>query len=216
MEAPRPIGVAIVEDDSALREGLAMLISGTPGYRLAGIFPSVESALPSLPAGKPDVLLLDIHLPGMPGSEGVRPIRAANPRLQVLMLTVFVEEDKVFESICNGACGYLLKKTPPARLLEAIREAHEGGSPMSPEIARKVITLFRRTHEPLEPSQRLTPHEVRLLKLLSDGHSYQSAGGELDISINTVRNYIRSIYEKLHVHSKSEAVSKALKSRLIS
>ena len=216
MEASRPIGVAIVEDDPALREGLAMLITGTPGYRLAGTFPSVESALTSLAAGNPDVLLLDIHLPGMMGSEGVRPIRARNPRLQVLMLTVFVEEDKVFESICNGACGYLLKKTPPARLLEAIREAHEGGSPMSPEIARKVITLFRKTHEPANPTQRLTPHEVRLLKLLSDGHSYQSAGGELNISINTVRNYIRSIYEKLHVHSKSEAVSKALKSRLIS
>ena len=215
MEASRPIGVAIVEDDTSLREGLGMLISGTPGYRLAGTFSSVESALASLPSGSPDVLLLDIHLPGMTGSEGVAPIRARNPSIQVLMLTVFVEEDKVFESICNGACGYLLKKTPPARLLEAIREAHEGGSPMSPEIARKVITLFRKTHAPVSPSSRLTPHEVRLLKLLSDGHSYQSAGGQLDISINTVRNYIRSIYEKLHVHSKSEAVSKALKSRLI-
>jgi len=216
MEKPKPIGVAIVEDDAALREGLTMLISGTSGYRLAGVYGSVEDALAAPPAGSPDVLLLDIHLPGMMGSEGVRPLRAKFPRLQVMMLTVFAEEDKVFESICNGACGYLLKKTPPARLLEAIREAHEGGSPMSPEIARKVITLFRKTHEPVQPSERLTPHEARLLKLLSEGHSYQSAGGELGITINTVRNYIRSIYEKLHVHSKSEAVSKALKSRLIS
>ena len=215
MENPRSIGVAIVEDDPALREGLAMLITGTPGYRLTGSYVSVEDALASLGSGNPDVLLLDINLPGMTGSEGVRPLRARNPRLQVLMLTVFAEEDKVFESICNGACGYLLKKTPPARLLESIREAHEGGSPMSPEIARKVITLFRRTHEPADPSERLTPHEARLLKLLSEGHSYQSAGGELGVTINTVRNYIRSIYEKLHVHSKSAAVTKALRAGLI-
>jgi DNA-binding NarL/FixJ family response regulator len=216
MESPRDIGVAVVEDDAALREGLAMLLRGTPGYRLLGTFGSVEEALSGLPALSPDVLLLDIHLPGMMGSDGVRHLRAKLPRMQVLMLTVFAEEDKVFDSICNGACGYLLKKTPPARLLEAIREAHEGGSPMSPEIARKVITLFRKTHEPANASERLTPHEARLLKLLSEGHSYQSAGGELGITVNTVRNYIRSIYEKLHVHSKSEAVSKALKSRLIS
>ena len=216
METLPDIGVAIVEDDAALREGLAMLLAGTPGYRLTGSYASVEEALAALPAKLPDVLLLDIHLPGMMGSEGVRHLRARFPRMQVLMLTVFAEEDKVFESICNGACGYLLKKTPPARLLEAIREAHEGGSPMSPEIARKVVTLFRKTHQPAEPSERLTPHEARLLKLLSEGHSYQSAGAELGITINTVRNYIRSIYEKLHVHSKSEAVSKALKSRLIS
>ena len=216
MEDSRSIGVAIVEDDAALREGVAMLISGTPGYRLTGAYGSVEEALAALAAGVPDVLLLDIHLPGMMGSEGVRHLRARFPRMQVLMLTVFAEEHKVFESICNGACGYMLKKTPPARLLEAIREAHEGGSPMSPEIARKVITLFRKTHEPAAPSERLTPHEVRLLKLLSEGHSYQSAGVELGITINTVRNYIRSIYEKLHVHSKSEAVTKALKGRLIS
>ena len=122
----------------------------------------------------------------------------------------------MFESICNGACGYLLKKTPPARLLEAIREAHEGGSPMSPEIARKVVSLFRKTHEPPNPDDRLTPHEVRLLKMLSEGHSYQSAGGQLDVSLNTVRNHIRSIYSRLHVHSKSEAVTKALRGRLIS
>ena len=216
MERSRPIGVAIVEDDAALREGLAMLIAGTPGYRLTGQYPSVEDALGALPAGAPDVLLLDIHLPGMLGSEGVRHLRQRQPGLQVLMLTVFAEEDKVFESICNGACGYLLKTTTPARLLEAIREAHEGGSPMSPEIARKVVSLFQKTHEPPNPDDRLTPHEVRLLKMLSEGHSYQSAGGQLDVSVNTVRNHIRSIYSKLHVHSKSEAVTRALKGRFIS
>lgn len=216
MERSTPIAVAIVEDDERLREGLAMLIAGTTGYRLTGTYPSVEEALGYLAGDTPNVLLLDIHLPGMLGSDGVRLLCGRYPGMQVLMLTVFAEEEKVFDSICNGASGYLLKKTPPARLLEAIRETHEGGSPMSPEIARKVVTLFQRTHEPADPGARLTPHEVRLLKLLAEGHSYQSAGHALGSSINTVRNYIRSIYEKLHVHSKSEAVTKALRSGLIS
>ena len=137
------------------------------------------------------------------------------PALQILMLTIYAEQDLVFESICNGACGYLLKKTPPSKLLEAIREAYEGGAPMSPEIARKVVMLFQKTGPPLKLDEQLTPQERRLLKLLSEGHSYRSAGELLHISINTVRNYIRSIYEKLHVHSKSEAVSKALRGHLI-
>src|SRR5213594_1717491 len=206
----------IVEDDRAVREGLSLIIDGTPGYACVGAFGSVEEGL-KLPATlNPDVMLLDINLPGMLGSEGVGFFRSKYPALQVLMLTVYAEQDHVFESICNGASGYLLKKTPPARLLEAIREAHEGGSPMSPEIARKVVTLFRKTHEPADPQERLTPAEVRLLRLLSEGHSYQSAGEELHISVNTVRNYIRNIYEKLRVHSKSEAVTKALRTGLIS
>ena len=216
MEEGRPIRVAIVEDDDALREGLGALIAGTPGYRLTGAFESAERALGPLAADSPDVLLLDINLPGMLGSQAARLLRERLPSMQILMLTIYAEQDRVFESICNGACGYLLKKTPPARLLEAIREAHEGGSPMSPEIARKVVSLFRKTHVTAAPEERLTPHEVRLLKLLSEGHSYQSAGAELRITVNTVRNYIRSIYEKLHVHSKSEAVSKALRGGLIS
>ncbi|HZE89684.1 MAG TPA: response regulator transcription factor [Verrucomicrobiae bacterium] len=216
MNRGKRIAVAIVEDDESLRTGLAALITATTSYGLAGTFGSVEQALASLPAYPPDVLLLDIHLPGMLGSQGVRLLREKLPAMQVLMLTVFAEEDKIFESICNGACGYLLKNTPPSRLVEAIREAHEGGSPMSPEIARKVVTLFQSTHAPSREDERLTPHEVRLLKLLSEGHSYQSAGGQLGVTVNTVRNYIRSIYGKLHVHSKSEAVTKALRARLIS
>jgi DNA-binding NarL/FixJ family response regulator len=215
MESPPSIRVSIVEDDPALREGLGRLIGGTPGYRLTGTFESAESALGPLSAHQPDVLLLDINLPGMLGSQAARVFRDRLPRMQILMLTVYAEQDRVFESICNGACGYLLKKTAPARLLEAIREAHEGGSPMSPEIARKVVMLFRKTHEAVRPEEQLTPAEVRLLKLLAEGHTYQSAGGELGITINTVRNYIRAIYEKLHVHSKSEAVTKALRGGLI-
>ena len=215
MPEPPPIRVAIVEDDASLREGLGALIAGTSGYRLTAAFPSAEAALAALTADGPDVLLLDINLPGMPGSQAAARIRERHPAIQILMLTIFAEQDRVFESICNGACGYLLKTTPPGRLLEAIREAHEGGSPMSPEIARKVVELFRRTHQPADPASRLTPHEVRLLRLLAQGHSYRSAGEELRISINTVRNYIRSIYEKLHVHSKSAAVAKALRGGLL-
>jgi DNA-binding NarL/FixJ family response regulator len=213
------IHVTIVEDDRSLREGLGLLISATPGYRCPRTFGSVEEALRGIGVGgeaAPDILLLDIHLPGMLGSDGVKLFREKFPAMQVLMLTVYAEQDKIFESICNGACGYLLKKTPPARLLEAIREAHDGGAPMSPEIARKVVTLFQHTRQPEKIEEQLTPQEVRLLQLLADGHSYQSAAGQLNISINTIRNYIRSIYDKLHVHSKNEAVSKALRSGIIS
>jgi len=209
------IRVVIVEDDRATREGLAMLIDGTPGYRSVGEFRSVEQALISAGDEKPDVLLLDIHLPGVLGSEGIGPLKSRYPSVQVLMLTVNADEDSVFESICNGACGYLLKNTPPARLLEAIGETHRGGAPMSPEIARKVITLFQKTGPPEKLDEQLTPQEMRLLKLLVEGHTYQGAADLLKISIHTARNYIRSIYDKLHVHSKSEAVTKALRSRII-
>lgn len=215
MEANEDIRVAIVEDDRALREALSIVIGTTPGYCCAGAFFSVEDALRGLNQDGPDVLLLDIHLPGMLGSEGVRFFREKYPALQVLMLTIYAEQDKIFESICNGASGYLLKKTPPAKLLEAIREAHEGGSPMSPEIARKVVTLFRKIRPPDKIEDDLSPQETRLLKLLAEGYSYQNAGTQLNISINTVRNYVRRIYDKLHVNSKSQAVSKALRNRLI-
>jgi DNA-binding NarL/FixJ family response regulator len=215
MSAAEQIRTAIVEDDRATREGLRLLIDGTPGYRCIGSYRNVEQALQELNSEPPNVLLLDIHLPGMLGSEGVRVLKVKYPSLQILMLTIYAEQDLVFESICNGACGYLLKKTAPAKLLEAIREAHEGGAPMSPEIARKVVTLFQKTGPPPKIDEQLTPQEIRLLKLLSEGHSYQSAGELMHISINTIRNHVRSIYEKLHVHSKSEAVSKALRSRLI-
>jgi DNA-binding NarL/FixJ family response regulator len=209
------IRVAIVEDDRGTREGLAMLIGGTPGYTCAGAFGSVEEALGALARESADILLLDVNLPGTAGSEGVRLLRERAPALQVVMLTVFSEQDTVFASICNGACGYLLKKTPPARLLEAIREAHGGGAPMSPEIARKVVALFQKTGPPVKVDEHLTPQELRLLRLLAEGHSYQAAADRLGISIDTIRNYIRSVYHKLHVHSRSEAVTKALRARLI-
>jgi DNA-binding NarL/FixJ family response regulator len=215
MEERKTIEVALVEDDRGLREGLSALVDGTEGFHCNRAYGSVEEALRRLTPPVPDVLLLDIHLPGMLGSEGVRVFREKFPTMQVLMLTVYGEEDGIFESICNGASGYLLKKTPPARLLEAIRETHEGGAPMSPEIARQVVTLFQQIGPPEKLERNLTPQETRILKLLVEGHTYQSAADKLNISVNTFREYIRSIYEKLQVHSKSEAVSKAIRSRLI-
>lgn len=210
-----PIHVAIVEDDRVLRDGLAMLINGTPGYACTGTYRSVEDALRSIANPAPDVMLLDIQLPGMTGSEGVRVLQEKFPRLEIIMLTVLAEQEKVFESICNGACGYLLKETPPVKLLDAIREAHAGGAPMSPEIARKVVKLFQQTGPPEKFEEQLTPQELRLLKLLVQGYSYQRSADHLHISLNTVRDHVREIYRKLHVHSKSEAVSKALRNRLV-
>src|SRR5688500_11003828 len=216
MPEAKSIQTVIIEDDPVARECLSVLIDGTPGYACSGTYGSVEDALLGGCTVEPDVLLLDIHLPGMLGSEAAKIFRERHPRMQILMLTIYAEEDKVFESICNGACGYLLKKTPPARLLEAIREAYEDGSPMTPEIARKVVSLFRQTAESEEMVEKLTPHEIRLLKFFAEGYSYQEAAEQFKVSIHTIRNYIRSIYEKLQVHSKSEAVSKALRFRLIS
>jgi DNA-binding NarL/FixJ family response regulator len=213
-----PIRVAVVEDDPGLRESLRLLIGGTRGFAWAGGYRSAEEALQRLgtaSGGLPDVLLMDIHLPGLPGSQAVRNVREAHPAVAVLMLSVYEGEEEIFTSLCNGAAGYLLKKTAPAKLLEAIRDVKEGGSPISPEIARKVISAFRESVPAGRTEHDLTPQEVRLLKLLSDGASYQAAGDKLGISINTVRNYVRSIYEKLHVTSKSAAVSRGLKDRII-
>jgi len=211
----RILRVSIVEDDRTTREGLATLVGGATGCICVGTYGSVEEALQVRPGGLGDVVLLDINLPGIPGSEGARFIREHQPSTEVLMLTAFADDDKVFRSICNGAVGYLLKKTPASKLLVAIREAAWGGAPMSPEIARKVVTLFRTVAPPSAPTERLTTQEIRLLQLLADGHSYQAAALQLDISINTVRSHVRSVYEKLHVHSKSQAVSQALRRGLI-
>ncbi|HEX3130734.1 MAG TPA: response regulator transcription factor [Thermoanaerobaculia bacterium] len=211
------IRIAVVEDNPAAQEALRMLIDGTHGFQCTGAWGSAELALDGLAALElpPDVLLLDINLPGMTGSEAVRLFHEQYPAMSILMLTLHDDEDRIFESLCNGASGYLLKKTPPARLLEAIREAREKGAPLSPEIAHKVVRLFRDIRPPARVEADLTRLETKLLSLLAEGYSYQAAADEMRVSINTVRNYIRSIYDKLHVHSKSEAVSKALKAGLI-
>ncbi len=215
MSSTDPIRVAIVEDDRGTREGLALLIDGTPGFRCIGTYGSAEDGLRGAQEEAADVLLLDVHLPGMLGSEAVRLFQKTAPQMQIMMLSVYSDDDKVFESICNGACGYMLKKTPPERLLESIREAREGGAPMSPEVARRVVTLFRRLAPPVAVDQQLTARELEVLSLLADGYSYENVAARIGITVNTVRNYVRSIYEKLHVHSKSEAVSKALRAGLL-
>jgi len=216
MDLDGRIRVAVVEDDHPTRKGLRALIDGTPGFECVSACRSAEEAIGCLPTRGCDVLLLDIHLPGMAGTEAVAHFRERWPDMVVLMLTVFAEETKIFTSLCQGASGYLLKKTPPARLLESIRDAYAGGSPMSPEIARKVIRMFREFRPSADGlDAHLSPHEVRLLQLFAEGYSYQAAAERLHVSINTIRNYIRSIYDKLHVHSKSEAVSKAFKAGLI-
>lgn len=209
------IKVAIVEDSVEIREGLGFLVGVTEGYRLTGNFGSMEEALARLGDDLPDVLLLDIGLPKMDGIEGARRLRQRFPDLAIVALTVFEDDERIFAMLCAGACGYLLKKTPPARLLESLREAAGGGAPMSPEVAARVIKLFREFRPPAKAEHNLTPHEVRVLKLLVDGHSYKTAAAELKSSVNTVSFHMRSIYRKLEVHSKSEAVAKALRQRLV-
>ena len=212
----RTISVAVVEDDAGLRESLRLLVSEADGFRCAGAWGSAEEGLARLAEDRPDVLFLDIRLPGEPGSRAVRRFVERFPGLVVVMLTLYAEDGDVFEALCNGASGYLLKKTPPAAILEAAAEAFSGGAPMSPEVARRAVQLFRRFPGPPEPADaRLTPQELRFLTLLSRGYSYQAAADELAVSLNTVRNYVRAIYEKLHVHSRSEAVGKALRAGLI-
>ena len=209
------IKVAIIEDRREIREGLAMLISGTEGFRCTGSFRSMEEALAKISFDLPDIVLCDIGLPGMSGIEGMRILKERYPHLLLLTLSVYDDDERIFDALCAGACGYLLKKTPPVRLLESLREAVGGGSPMSPEVARRVIALFRDIRPPERADYELTPHETRILKLLVEGHNYKTAALELGVSVNTVSFHMRRIYEKLQVHSKSEAVAKALRNRLV-
>lgn len=207
--------VAIVEDQPRIRESLRILIGGTEGFRCSGAFESMEGCLARIADDLPDVVLADIGLPGMSGIEGVRELKGRYPDLTLIMMTVYEDDKRIFEALCAGACGYLLKKTPPARLLEGLREAASGGSPMSPEVARRVVSLFREVRPPEDPDCQLTPHEVRVLKLLVEGHNYKTAAGELNLSVNTIRFHMKSIYGKLRVHSKSEAVAKGLRQRIV-
>ena len=210
-----PVRVVIIEDLIEVREGLAVLINGTIGFECTGRFRTMEDALAGIDASRPDVILTDIGLPGMNGIEGTRILSARYPDVPILALSVYGDDENVFDAICAGASGYLLKNTPPARLLEALREVVAGGAPMSPEIARRVITVFRDFRPPERASFRLTPQETELLRLMVDGHHYKTAAREMGISTNTVSFHLKHIYQKLQVHSKSEAVAKALRERLI-
>ncbi|MGA2196766.1 MAG: response regulator transcription factor [Bryobacteraceae bacterium] len=218
-EKPRetggPISVAIIEDDRRIRDGLGTLINGTGGYRCHLVFRSMEDALARAWSEVPDVALVDIGLPGMSGIEGLSRLREKYPGVALLMLTIYEDDERIFEALCAGASGYLLKKTPPDKLLECLGEVLQGGAPMSPEVARRVLRLFREIRPPERVEYDLTPHELRLLRLLVEGHNYQSAAAELGVSFSTINFHMQNIYGKLQVHSKSEAVAKALRQRLV-
>jgi DNA-binding NarL/FixJ family response regulator len=209
------IRVAIVEDRREIREGLATIINGTPGFSCSGSYRSMEDALERIGGNVPDVVLNDIGLPGMNGIDGIRILKERHPDLLILMLTIYDDDERIFDALCAGASGYLLKNTQPARLLEALRETVAGGAPMSPEVARRVIALFREFRPPDATKCDLTPHEVRLLRLFVEGHNYRTAAAELGVTVHTISFHLRSIYEKLQVHSKSEAVAQALRRRLV-
>ena len=209
------IRVAIIEDQREIREGLRELIDDAEDLRCSATFSSVEEVLPRIGSDLPDVVLVDIGLPGKSGIEGIRLLNERYPELVLVVLTVFDDDQRIFEAICAGASGYLLKKTPAPRLIEGIRDAAAGGSPMSPEIAARVIALFRQSRPAPPEDHDLTPHEIRVLKLLVDGHNYKTAAVELSVSVNTVSFHMRRIYDKLHVHTKSEAVAKALRNQIV-
>jgi DNA-binding NarL/FixJ family response regulator len=212
--SPDSISVVLIEDTREVREGLAALINGTRGFSCLASYYSMETALAGLDHHQPDVILTDIGLPGMSGIQGIEILRERLPQVPILALTVYDNDDKVFNALCAGASGYLLKNTPPARLLESLREVVDGGAPMSPEVARRVVRLFREFRPPESASYHLTPQETELLKLLIEGHYKKTAAREMGISTNTVKFHLKNIYNKLQVHSKTEAVAKALRERL--
>lgn len=215
MTDEKQIRVAIVEDLQNIREGLAALIGGTEGFRCIGSYGSMEEGLQGIRNNVPDVLLLDIGLPKMTGIEGIRILKDRYPNLLMIILTVYEDDQRIFDALCAGARGYLVKTTPPAKLLECIRDAVHGGAPISPEIALRVITLFRDFRPPMDSEYELTPHEIRILQLLVEGHNFKSAAARLSVTVHAVSFHMRNIYEKLQVHSKSEAVAKALRYRLV-
>ena len=214
-DAGSMVKVAIIEDHREFRDYLVALIGGAEGFRCTGSYRSMEEALDKISSDLPDAALIDIGLPGMSGVDGVRLLKERYPQLVMLMQTVYDDDERIFDALCAGACGYLLKKTQPARLLESLQEAVSGGAPMSPEVARRVIKLFREIRPPERADYNLTPHEIRILKLLVEGHNYKSAANELKVTASTINFHLQKIYEKLQVHSKSEAVAKALRDRLV-
>lgn len=211
------INVVIVEDNVTIREGLKMLIDGTDGFTCSASFNSCEKMLKEIVELNPNVILMDLGLPGMSGIEGIAEVKKILPEVTILVLTIYDENEKIFQALCAGACGYLVKKTSPAALLEAIREAYEGGAPMTSYIARKVVTFFRKKNAFVKSDSKnvLTPREIEVLSGLVDGNSYQAIADSLFISVDTVRFHFRNIYRKLHVHSQGEAVAKALREGLI-
>ncbi|OZI06735.1 DNA-binding response regulator [Siphonobacter sp. BAB-5385] len=210
LSAPEIINVCIVEDDSVIREGFALLIDGTSGFHIVNTYASCEEALPHLNQDAPDVVLMDIELPGMNGIEGISRIKKARPQTNIIVITVYENDDLVFKALCAGAGGYLTKNMPPNRLLEAIQEIQNGGAPMSTNVARMVVQSFQKNR-----NSPLTSRETEVLELLAKGKSYSTIADELFVDKETIRTHIKNIYWKLEVHSKAEAIEKATKERLI-
>lgn len=204
------ITVSVVEDNPALRATVASYLEESPGFHCLSVYPSAEEALAGLPQLKPNVVLMDINLPRMTGIECVARLKESEPSLQIVMLTVYEDSDHVFQALAAGACGYLVKNTPPEKLLEAIKEVHNGGSPMSSHIARKVVQTFRRTEQSRKETEGLAPREQQVVELLAKGLPYKQIAAEMNIGVGTIYTYIRRIYEKLHVNSRTEAVVKFL------
>ena len=202
------IKVALVEDSPDEREALFFLIKGSPGFACVGAYGTGEEALNKLPGLAPDVVLMDIHLPGISGIQCVRRVKTMLPATRIMMLSVFEDHDRIFESLRAGASGYLLKKTPPARLLEAIQELHQGGSPMSGSIARQVVAVFQTPAKQNDSFDQLSAREQEILTLLNQGFLYKEVADRLGIAIGTVRTHISRIYDKLHVRSRAEAMIK--------
>jgi len=201
--------ILLVEDEPSVGELVRGYLQKS-GYRVVWVR-SGEEAIVEVERHPVKMVVLDIGLPGMDGIRGVGILKERHPELLILMLTVYDDNERIFDALCAGACGYLLKKTPWVKLVESLKEAVEGGSPMSPEVARRVIGLFREIKPPKEAEYELTPDEVRLLRMLVEGHSYKTAAAELRVSVNTIKFHLRHIYDKLQVHTKSEAVAKALR-----
>jgi DNA-binding NarL/FixJ family response regulator len=204
------ITVTIVDDDAGVRESIASYINAAPDLKCISAYGMAQDAIQKIPADKPDVILMDINMPEMNGIECTRRLTAVFPSANILMLTVFEDSEKIFQALAAGAGGYLLKRSAPAKLLDAIREVYEGGSPMSAPIARKVVRSFQQAAEVGTKSEGLSPREEQVLDCLAKGYVYKQISDELGISIDTIRTYIRRIYDKLHVHSRTEAVAKYL------
>jgi DNA-binding NarL/FixJ family response regulator len=205
------ISISIVDDEKELRESIKTFVDGSPGFRCISGYSNAAAALVGLPKDKPDVVLMDINMVGMDGIECVERLKAATPDLQIVMLTVYEDTDKIFKALSAGASGYLLKRSSPPKLLEAIKEVHAGGSPMSSSIARKVVASFRKAAPVAETHTHLSPREQAVLDCLAKGLTYQQIADQLEISIDSIRTYLRRIYEKLHVQSRTEAVDKYLR-----
>jgi DNA-binding NarL/FixJ family response regulator len=204
------ISVSIVDDEKELRQSIATFVNGSPGFRCVSAYSSAEAALKGLPADQPQVVLMDINLGGMTGIECVERLKAVAPTMQILMLTVYEDTDQIFKALEAGATGYLLKRSSPTKLLQAIREVEAGGSPMSSSIARKVVASFQKSKQTGEKQVHLSPREEAVLNCLAKGLTYKQIADQLSISIDTIRTYLRRIYEKLHVQSRTEAVAKYL------